>query len=197
VGEDLRADIRVARSSDGGRTFGQPRRVARTSGYSDAPKIAVDSTETVHVIHAESAGGPFDRYHIRYTRSRDRGVTFEPSRAISATALVGNTSAAFPALALGANDHVVVMWEVYPDYREPPRGLALAISRDAGQTFGAPVHIPASADAHGGFNGSLQGRLMRKLAVSRAGDIAAVNSSFEEGANSRVWLMRAETPRVR
>jgi hypothetical protein len=37
--------------------------------------------------------------------------------------------------------------------------------------------------------------LMRKLAVSRDGSIAIVNSSFKQNERSRVWLMRASAPR--
>jgi hypothetical protein len=41
-----------------------------------------------------------------------------------------------------------------------------------------------------GWNGSSQGLLTQKLAVSRDGALAVVNSSLEEGRRSRVWLMR-------
>ena len=49
--------------------------------------------------------------------------------------------------------------------------------------------MPESAGP--GRNGSLQGMLMRKLAVSSDGAVAIVNSSFKENAASRVWLIRA------
>ncbi|MBA3452489.1 MAG: hypothetical protein H0T42_05260 [Deltaproteobacteria bacterium] len=100
-------------------------------------------------------------------------------------------SAAFPALAIDG-DRVHVSWELYPDHRDAPRGLALATSIDGGATFSAPSPIPASADPDGGGNGSFQGRLMRKLAA-RNGAIAVVNSSLALGRGSRVWLIRGET----
>ena len=161
VGEESGADIRVARSSDGGRTFGEPAVVAMTEGYSDAPKLAVDRKGTVHVVHGESSGGPFGLYHVRYTRSQDGARTFEPGRKISMPHRTRIESEAFPALALDEQDVVYVLWEVYPDRRQPPRGLAIAWSRDGGQTFSTPVIVPGSSDPAGGSNGSQHGLLMR------------------------------------
>lgn len=190
IGEDHRADIRIARSPDGGRTFAEPRIVARTEGYSDAPKIAVDSKRTLHLVHAESAAGPFDRYHLRYTRSHDRGRTFESPRELSPPASDRAVSAAFPALSIDSRDNVYLMWELYRKAGEAPRGLALSLSRDGGSTFTKPEVVPGSSAADGGFNGSQQGLLMRKLAVNDGGEIAVVNSSFSRGMSSRVWLTR-------
>jgi hypothetical protein len=192
VGEDNGADIRVARSSDGGRTFGEPAVVAMTEGYSDAPRLAVDRKGTVHVVHGESSGGPFDRYHVRYTRSHDGARTFEPGREISGQHRNRIESEAFPALGLDEQDAVYVVWEIYPDRRVSPRGLAIAYSRDGGQTFSTPVIVPGSSDPAGGSNGSQQGLLMRKLGVNPAGAIAVVNSSFEHNEKSRIWLMRGQ-----
>lgn len=192
VGEESGADIRVARSSDGGRTFGEPAVVAMTEGYSDAPRLAVDRKGTVHVVHAESSGGPFGLYHVRYTRSHDGARTFEPGREISRPYGTRIESEAFPALALDEQDIVYVLWEIYPDRHEPPRGLAIAWSRDGGRTFSTPVIVPGSSDPAGGSNGSQQGLLMRKLAVNRAGAIAVVNSSFEHNEKSRIWLMQGQ-----
>jgi hypothetical protein len=187
VGENESADIRIVRSSDGGRTFGGPRIVAQTSGYSDAPKIAIDAKGTLHVVHGESAGGPFDRYHVRYARSYDQGLTFEAGRDISRPYPEGYASAGFPALSLDAAGNIYVLWELNRDHRELPRGLALAVSRDAGKTFSAPVRVQEAGD---GFNGSQQGLLMRKLAVNGTADIAVVNSTFKSGAKSGVTLQR-------
>ena len=190
IGDDDGADIRLARSSDGGRSFDAPTIVATTTGYSDAPKLAVDARGTVHVVHAESAGGPFDRYHVRYTRSRDGARTFEPGREISGGDRQPPASAAFPSLGVDDLGGVYVLWEAYPDPREPPRGLVMAHSADGGDTFGGPAIVPGSDG--GGMNGSRQGLLMRKLAVNGAGEVAVVNSTLRPGESSRVWLMRGE-----
>lgn len=177
VGDDRTADIRVAKSTDGAATFATPVIVAPSKSYSDAPKIAVDGGGRLHLVYAEN-----DR--ILYARSPD-GTAFERPRDIS------GAGAGFPSLGVDGAGNVYVLWERYPD-RETPRGLSLALSTNGGDSFDAS-EVPRSANA--GRNGSLQG-LTDKLAVSREGAIAVVNSSFQEGRRSRVWLTRGQlTPK--
>lgn len=184
VGEDNAADIRVAASADGGSSFGEPRIVAPSPGYSDAPKLAVDQRGILHLVYAESSGGPFEPSRIRYTRSSDGARTFEPPREISAP------GAGFPALSVDAKGNLYVLWELFYDPHGHPRGLALAVSRDSGRSFTAPAIVPGSIDPAGGVNGSNQGFLMRKLAVNGRGAVAIVNSSLKPNERSRVWLIR-------
>lgn len=186
TGEDDSADIHVARSDNGGGTFGDPVRAFKGKGYSDAPKLAVGGTGTVHLVFAESAGGPFDRYHVRYTRSTDGARSFEASRDISSA---GGTGASFPSLAIDAGGNVFVLWEVVPDPRKRPRGLGMTVSMDGGRRFSEPHVIPGSIEPGGDGNGSYQGLLMKKLAVGGSGKVAVVNSSLTAGARSRVWLL--------
>lgn len=68
-------------------------------------------------------------------------------------------------------------------------------STDGGEHFVAPEIVPHSGASDPGFNGSLQGMLMRKLAVSDAGDIAVVNSTFQPGERSLVRLIRGHLER--
>jgi hypothetical protein len=171
-------DVHVAASTNGGASFDPPVRVTHTRAYSDAPKLALDAAGVLHLAYAEDA-------RIRYARSRDGGRTFEQARALS------RPGAGFPALGIAGNNDVYVAWETFPDgARRRPRGLALTVSRDGGVVFTPPEAIPGSADPAGAPNGSFQGLLMQKLAVSRRGDVAVVNSSLEDGRRSRVWLMR-------
>lgn len=181
VGEDDSADIRLAKSVNGGASFTTPRIIAPSPGYADAPKLALGPDGTLHLAYGESEGGPFGRPHVRYTRSRDAGRSFEAPRDIS------GAGGGFPALAVDGKGDLYAVWERLPARRRP-RGLGIAVSRDGGRSFSPPAVVPHSEDAGG--NGSLQGLLMRKLAVSRAGAIVIVNSSFKEGERSRVWLMR-------
>ena len=183
VGDDNSADIRVARSTDGGTKFDAPRLVAPSPGYSEAPKIVVDSRGAVHLVYAESSGGPFEPAHIRYTRSVD-GSSFAPPREIS------DSGARFPSLSVDRNGNLYALWELFPDPRNYPRGLALTVSRDGGGSFARPAPVPGSIDPAGGFNGSNQGFLMRKLAVNGRGAVAIVNSSLKPNERSRVWLIR-------
>jgi hypothetical protein len=195
LGDNDAADIHLAKSTDGGATFGKPRLLAPSRSYSDAPKLAVDGKGVVHLVYAESAGGPFARYRIHHARSLDGGRSFSEPRDISSPMPDGFTSAAFPSLGVDARGHVYVLWELFPDPKQPPRGLALAVSRDQGGSFAPPAVVPGSIDPAGGSNGGSQGLLMRKLAVNADGALAVVNSSFKQDARSRVWLMRGSVAR--
>jgi hypothetical protein len=183
-GDDPAADIRIAPSEEGGARFAEPRIVERTEGYSDAPRIAVDARGVLHLVWSESARGRAGARHVRYTRSSDGARSFEPSRDVS------GPDAGFPALGIDARGTLYALWERFPGSSVRALGLALALSRDGGRSFTPPRDVPASADPAGASNGSVQGRLMAKLAVSRAGEVAIVNSSLADGARSRVWLMR-------
>jgi hypothetical protein len=96
----------------------------------------------------------------------------------------------FPALSLDGADNLDLSWELLPDHRQPPQGLGFAYSTDGGRTFSAPAVVPGTAGRELGFNGSLQGLLMSKLAVDDAGAIAIVNSTLKFDESSRVRLIR-------
>jgi hypothetical protein len=73
-----------------------------------------------------------------------------------------------------------------------PRALGFARSNDGGLSFAPPSVVPGTADPALGFNGSLQGLLMDKLAVNEAGAVAVVNSTFKRNETSHVWLIRGQ-----
>ena len=184
TGEDARADIRFARADDG-RTFTESTVVAPTDSYSDAPKLAIDSEGTIHLVFTERSPD-WSGAAVHHARSTNGGPTFSAPQTIS------TGRAAFPSLGLDARGNVYCTWELYRDKRSGGRGLGASVSRDAGRTFSKPALIPGSNDAGGGLNGSNQGKLMRKLAMSADGQVAVVNSSLKHGERSRVWLMRGE-----
>jgi hypothetical protein len=192
TGEDPAADIHVARLEKSAARFSEPIVAAQTRGYSDAPKLAVDSARAVHLVYGERDGAGWRRAEIHYTRSIDGGRSFSAPRAISSPAPGDSALAAFPSLAVDRQGHLYCSWELYRSARAGGRGLGFTVSRDGGQTFTAPAVIPGSIDPDGGVNGSNQGKLMRKLAVSSAGRPIVVNSSLRQGAASRVWLIRGE-----
>ena len=184
------ADIHLARSADGGRSFAPARRLDRSPGYSDAPKLAAAPDGTVHLVHAESDGGPFGRYHVQHRRSTDGGQSFSaPQRVLAAPS--GAQGVAFPSIGIDAGGRVHLLAEVQADLRERLRGLVLASSSDGGRSFGPGRPVAGSADPGGGANGSTQGLLMKKLAVAPDGTLAVVNSSLKPGSHSRVWLLRS------
>jgi len=195
TGEDAAADIRVARSGNGGETFGEPLVVFKGKAYSDAPKLAVGGTGTLHLVFAESSGGPFERYHVRYARPTDGARSFETPRDISSSMKPPAESASFPSLGIDAAGNVCVTWEIFPARHSRPRGLGMTMSRDGGRLFPPPQPILGSAAADGGGNGSYQGLLMEKLAVGGDGTVVVVNSSMKENERSRVWLLHGTLSR--
>lgn len=190
VGEDEAADIHFSKSEDAGRSFNEPRVIHDSEGHSDAPKIAVDSKRKVHLLYGESPDGLFGQYHVLYASSTEGGRTFELPREISSPRSDQFESASFPAMSLDREDNLYIVWELSPgsDYRS--RGLGFTCSSDGGRTFMPASLVPGTGDPALGFNGSLQGGLMQKIAVNRAGNVAVVNSTFKRNKASHVWLFR-------
>jgi hypothetical protein len=187
VGDDRSADIRVARSSDGGRSFGQPRRVAPGSGHADAPKLAVEPGGPLHLVYAERAEGPSGPSRIRYTRMTRETGDFEEPRTLEAPAAAGG--AGFPSIALDGGGNPILLWDLFPEPDGRPMALAIAVSSDGGEHFSSPAIVPGTGDPELGFQGSLQGLLMQKLAVGEAGEVAVVNGTFNPGERSRITLV--------
>lgn len=190
VGEEQAADLHYAVSTDKGRTFGTPRAIVRSDGYSDAPKIAVDGRGTVHLVYAEGPSGPLERYHVRYTRLKQGRGTFQKPVKISGTHSEIFESVGYPCLDLDGRGNLYVLWELFPNDGLRSRGLGLTFSGDGGKSFASPVVIPGTLDPELGFNGSQQGLFMKKLSVNKAGEMAIVNSTFKEGGSSHIWLIR-------
>ncbi len=161
------SEIRVARSSDGGRTFTPPVTASDgadivTGRHFHDLTVATDgtvylswldgrardgvrqkeATPVVAVSHGSHAGhvrrvhgGPGTE--IRVTRSDDGGQTFGPSVVVAA----GTCECCRTALAVAPDGALFVAWrhQFTPDVRD----VAVARSADGGQTFSAPVRLPA------------------------------------------------------
>ena len=193
VGDATAADIRVISSIDGGRSFGEPRLVSPGGGHADAPKLALDREQTLHLVFAEG-DRPHGAYEIRYTR-RPRGEDdFSASRTLAAARARSLASVHYPHIAADDDGRILVLWERYPSARHPPRGLDLAVSDDGGDSFGEPVFVPGSGSRELGFSGSLQGLLMRKLDVA-GGRVAIANSTFRPNRSSHIWLLLGDGPK--
>lgn len=190
VGEEASANIHLAASDDGGRTFDAPRTVHERDGHADAPKLAVDGGGTVHLVYGESPDGPFRQYHVRHARASVDDLSFSESRDISGDQPGRFASIHFPMLRLDQEDNLYLTWELFTSPRGRPDRLAFTLLDNGGETLTRPVYVPVIADSQYGFSGSQQGLLMSKLAVNATGDIAVVNSTFRRGDSSRVWLIR-------
>ena len=191
VGGDPAADIRLASSADGGRSFGQVTLVAPGDSHADAPQLALDSRGTLHLVYAAGDEGPLRAYDIRYTRRAREDAGWTASRSITGAHADKLASVHFPTLTIDAEDQLNVLWELYPRLRERPRGLGFSRSAAGGEAFADPMVVPGSNAPKLGFNGSQQGLFMRKLAVNERGEVAVVNSTFAPGRASHIWLYRA------
>lgn len=199
LGEDASADIHIAVSRDGGKSFGPARRVYSSKGHSDIPQLATDSNGVVHLVHEESPGGMFAQSHIRHLQLRENGKAATTPRVVSSgiessSDLEGGHGAQAPALGTDRNGRIFVVWEHHPSNSQYARGLGFAFSPDGGKTFSEPELIPGSKDPAGGVNGSLQGALGSKLSVNDRGEIAVVNSHFDLNNRSRIVLIRGRAP---
>jgi len=190
VGEAADADIHYAVSDDGGRSWSTTRHPEATSGHADAPKLAVAEDGSVHAVWMESPEGPLRDYRVRYARLAPGQDGFGAARTLSNPLAEDFADARFPYLALDGEGNPYVLFELYREGQPRGEGLALVYSEDGGESFGSPASLPRGGEEAAGFNGSRQGMLMDKLAVAESGEVVVVNSTFDEGEASHVWLMR-------
>ena len=100
-------EIYYKKSTDGGASWAT-KRLTWNFVVSWLPDITVDSSDNIHVVLQSDLPGSYDIY---YKRSTDSGSTWASKRL---TWIPGNSW--FPAIALGPNNHIHVVW------REDSRG---------------------------------------------------------------------------
>jgi hypothetical protein len=150
---DLTA-IKLARSRDGGRTFGAAQMLsAGKAGDRGWPALALDTTGTAHAIwldhrrladdktaaHAHKAGAPADGVAMAQ-RSGLFFASAAPSGARGEREVVnGVCYCCKTALAAGRGGALYAAWrQVYPGNI---RDVAFSASRDGGRTFSAPLRV--------------------------------------------------------
>lgn len=186
-GETAKSLLLLAISRDGGKTFDAPRAVVRSDGHVDAPKIARDSRGVVHLAYGERPND-IAPSRIRYLRLRNAAQDVEEPRTLSRQA--GGLGASFPSLSLASPGQIAVAWLHHASASAPPLGLELSVSSDDGGSFSPPQLVPETGDAALGVVGSRQGKLMRLLSANASGTLAVANSTFREGASSRIRVVR-------
>jgi hypothetical protein len=149
-------DLWYSQSSDGGATFTAPIRVNDTPGSVwgfavSKPKVAVARSGVVHVVYPSNDLNPANgkaALTMRYTRSRDRGRSFEGARRLHEIPVIDQsayvdggftTAHAFGALGVAPNGKVYTVWVDTRHMKPGDAGGAayLAVSSDDGQTFQA------------------------------------------------------------
>ena len=94
------------KSTNGGKTWTASRRLTWTSVNTGHPLVAVDSSDTLHVICVQDVSS---YQEIFYKKSPDGGVTWASLRRLTWT---GDYSL-YPALAVAPNDSIHVIWQDY------------------------------------------------------------------------------------
>jgi uncharacterized cupin superfamily protein len=96
-------EIYYRRSTDGGTTWSAAKRLSWTSGSSGSPAIAIDSTDTIHLVWPDDTPGNWEIY---YKRSTDGGTTWSPVKR-----LTSNGGASWsPAIAIDSSDAIYIVW---------------------------------------------------------------------------------------
>lgn len=193
-------------SADGGAEFSGPVVPHESGGFADAPRVVFDGAGVLHLVYAESLGGPDGAPYVdsdgqrqsgapqlMYTRAAAGGMDFTPARPVFEGEAGDNAVArSFPFLRADARGHLHLAWERFAEFPGRPRGLGYARSEDGGDTFSTPVLVPGLGGAPAeGVNGSQQGLLASKLAVSASGRVALANSLFVGGERSEVRVVSA------
>lgn len=80
------------------------KRLTWNSGSSVAPAIAIDSSNTIHVVWYDSTPGNNEIFHLK---SSDGGANWSPAKRLTWTS--GNSQ--FPAIAVDSSDALHVVWQ--------------------------------------------------------------------------------------
>lgn len=155
------SDLRLARSTDGGRTFAPAVTVNDDAGFptghhfhaaavgpdgtvyvswldsreSDRPDAATLHDDGPPVRYAHAVHEPTSLTQVRAARSTDGGRSFEPSAVVAEH----TCQCCRTALAVGPGGEVYVAWRHI--FGENTRDIAVARSTDGGRTFGAPTRV--------------------------------------------------------
>ncbi len=109
-------EIYVQRSSDGGTSWGTPKRLSYTNYDGYYPAIAIDGNDNIYVIWID-----WDQSEISFSRSTDLGATWSMQKTISFTNQYGTD---YYAIAAYGNGNVyVVYWNYLNDRIEFIRSL--------------------------------------------------------------------------
>jgi len=190
VGEDPAADIHIASSDDGARTFDAARIVHVSPGHADAPFLLAVA-DTLVLAYGYTDARRIEPARIAVTLSHDRGASFEtPDFIIHGPGLDGS-GLGFPSMA-PSEEGIVLVAERIPPPNGPRRGLAASrVSLSGEATPAQPV--PGSSGPPLGPSGGRQGPLMHKVATDGATRIALVHSTFERNRRSAIWLFAGRT----
>ncbi|UCH90164.1 MAG: exo-alpha-sialidase [Thermoplasmata archaeon] len=132
------SDLYMAKSSDGGNTFGDNFRVDDngTGPYDQIhPCMEIDENDNIYVVWEDERNSKTD-YDIYFTNSSDSGVTFSPNVLVDDdTSLRLQKSPRLAVKVEGATTEIYVVWQ---DERRAPTNYDIMFSKstDGGKTWG-------------------------------------------------------------
>lgn len=195
--------VRVARSTDGGRTFTAPVTV-KTRGPATMQQIAVRPDGTVHVLwtsagvpgitsplNTQADGSPDASKVIYHAVSLDGGATFSEPTSVASNA--GSGMVGLPSLSVDANGSLLWVWgqtDVLPDPNQrpvlQPRHRLFAIRSERGTAWSAPYELCPWAPA---------GTHMGLPVVTTAGTRWWLITYVADDKETRVVLLRSDDGR--
>lgn len=141
----LDKDAFFVKSFDSGKTWSAPVKLNGDEGVTTTmgergPKLAIGNDNVIHVVW-QDFWQPDAKVYVRYTRSQNRGRSFDKPRAVSEMSGVDGAT-----IASDGEGHVAVFWHCADDRTPSAKAatwLYLARSDDSGATFGKsePVHV--------------------------------------------------------
>ena len=185
--------VKVARSSDGGRSFAPPVTV-KTQGLAAMQQIAVRPDGSVHLVWT-CAGMPGITGQssplIYHAVSRDAGATFSEPNAVATNA--GSGKVGIPSLSVDSTGSLLGVWgqdETLPDSNQRPvvqaRHRLFAIRRDGDAPWSAPYELCPSVPA---------GTHMGLPVVTTAGNKWWLITYLADDKQTRVILLRSDDGR--
>lgn len=140
---DGRGHVYVSNSSDAGQTWSDRMDASGDLGVgSQIPSIAVDTQGGIHVVWHTGDNDPSSSStpaHVYYTRSLDKGETFEEPRRLDSS----TSHAAWPRMSIQSAGTVAVAWR--DNRRNPDWDIYAAVSTDGGETFTETVVAASTA----------------------------------------------------
>jgi len=133
------AEIYYKRSTNGGTTWSAARRLTWTSGGSKGQVIALDPSDTLHVVWYDDTPGNQEVY---YRRSADGGATWSAVKRLTWT----SGDSCYPAIATGSISGIHVVWR---DDTPGDWEVYYKRSADGGTTWGSVKRLTwRSGDAY-------------------------------------------------
>ena len=136
------ANVYVARSTDGGATFGASVRANDGTGLNAAqglPSLVADGLGNLFLVWQDERAGDFDIY---FAKSTDQGRTFTSS--VRADDGPRGSPQTAPRIALGAAGTLFVTWE---DGRNVDSDVYFTWSTNGGSSFAASVRVDDAGDS--------------------------------------------------